>query len=375
MSYVILTYLFSPLLRLLLALKGRRPIRRILVIQTAKIGDMICSTPVFREIKAKYPDSRLTVLLHPVNRPLVEVNPHVDEIIAATAEEFKHFRGKIRLWRLLRRGDYDVVIALNPNVGFAVCAFWALVPVRLSILPDFLGTSYRLAARFWTGLAQHAPDRLIVRTYLDLLCALGIESANTVKEVFQSSAADVAAAEILGEISQPLVGIGVSSGNKLKELGSDKIAAVIKQLLAESNACFVLIGSAVDRSAAVEIASLTGERDRIIDATGKLGLAELPALLKRLSLYLGVDSGITYMADALRVPVISVAGPCSMKETGPTGPDSVVIQKDLPCVPCAHVFRAPYSCRTGTRACIQDVTAAEIADAARALLQPREPKA
>lgn len=370
MIYVLLTYLFAPLLWLLLALKGKRPIRRILVIQTAKIGDMICSTPVLREIKAKYPDSHLTVLLHPVNRPLVETNPHVDEVIAAGAEAFRHFLGKVRLWRLLRRGDFDAVIALNPNTTFAVVALWALIPLRLSLLPNFMGTSYRLAARFWTVVAQHRADSLITLTYLDLLRALGIESGNTAKEVFQSSAADAAAAEILGEISQPLVGIGVSSGNKLKELGSEKIAALIGLLHEKSSATVVLIGSAADRQAAREIMAQSGAQGRIIDATGKLGLGELPALLKQLALYIGVDSGITYMADALLVPVVSIAGPCNMQETGPTGPHRVILQKDLPCVPCAHIFRAPYGCHTGTRACIQTVTADEIARTALALLQP-----
>lgn len=370
MIYVILTYLFAPLLWLLLALKSRRPIRRILVIQTAKIGDMICSTPVFREIKARYPDSHLTVLLHPVNRPLLEANPHVDEIIPAGAESFKHLRGKLRLWNLLRRGDYDAVIALNPNLTFAVAAFWALIPVRLSLLPNFMGTSYRLAARFWTAVAQHRADRLITLTYLDLLRALGIKSGNPAKEVFVTPESEAAAGALLGGTPQPLVGIGVSSGNKLKELGGEKIAALIRLLHQESAANIVLIGSEADQNAAREIMAQVGLEGRIIDATGKLGLAELPALLRQLALYIGVDSGITYMADALLVPVVSIAGPCNMQETGPTGPQRAIIQKDLPCVPCAHIFRAPYSCHTGTRACIQTVTADEIARAALALLYP-----
>ncbi|MEW5942645.1 MAG: glycosyltransferase family 9 protein [Pseudomonadota bacterium] len=369
MTYVLLTYLFAPLLWLLLALKGRRPLQRILVIQTAKIGDMICSTPVFREIKAKYPHSHLAVLLDPMNRPLVEVNPNVDEAIAALAAEFRGLGGKIRLWRLLRRGNYDAVIALNPSLNFVICAFWALVPVRLSILPDFAGTSYRLAARLWTGLAQHRPNRLIQRTYLDLLRAIGIESDNAAKEVFQSAAAEAAAAKALGGTSGPLIGIGVSSGNKLKELGSDKIVALIRELHTQTEATVVFIGSLADRGLAGEIMSRTEDKTRIKDATGLLGLAELPALLQRLALYVGVDSGITYMADALGVPVVSIAGPCNMQETGPTGPDSVILQKDLPCVPCAHIFRAPYTCRLGTRACIQTVTASEISRAAVALLR------
>ena len=42
---------FSPLIYLLITLRKKKTISRILIIQTAKIGDLICSTPVFREIK------------------------------------------------------------------------------------------------------------------------------------------------------------------------------------------------------------------------------------------------------------------------------------------------------------------------------------
>ncbi|MCK7500104.1 MAG: hypothetical protein MZW92_64605 [Comamonadaceae bacterium] len=99
-----------------------------------------------------------------------------------------------------------------------------------------------------------------------------------------------------------------------------------------------------------------------------LGLAELPALLARLSAYVGVDSGVTYMADAVGVPLVSVAGPCNMAETRPLGNHAVIIQRQLPCAPCAHIFAAPYHCRTGTHACTRTVGAEEIVAAAGELL-------
>ena len=42
---------FSPLIYLLIAIRKKKAISRILITQTAKIGDLICSTPVFREVK------------------------------------------------------------------------------------------------------------------------------------------------------------------------------------------------------------------------------------------------------------------------------------------------------------------------------------
>jgi ADP-heptose:LPS heptosyltransferase len=74
------------------------------------------------------------------------------------------------------------------------------------------------------------------------------------------------------------------------------------------------------------------------------------------------------MADSLDIPLVSLAGPCNMRETRPVNQRVIILQEKLPCVPCAHIFKAPYSCRIGTRACIANVSPDQIADAALHLL-------
>ncbi|MDI6744521.1 MAG: glycosyltransferase family 9 protein, partial [Thermodesulfovibrionales bacterium] len=111
------------------------------------------------------------------------------------------------------------------------------------------------------------------------------------------------------------------------------------------------------------------KKDGIINAVGKLHLNELPALVEKLSLFIGVDTGITYMADALSIPVVNIAGPSNMENQRPTGKNAVIIQKtDLPCVPCSHTFKSPYNCEINTRECINSVSVDEIYINAKKLL-------
>ncbi|MEK7773278.1 MAG: hypothetical protein AAB307_02935, partial [Deltaproteobacteria bacterium] len=88
MLYVILAYISYPLVYLASRF-SRRGMDSILVFQTAKIGDMICTTPVFREIKRAHPMIRLGVVADPVTAPLLRFNPHIDEIIEFK-KEWKH---------------------------------------------------------------------------------------------------------------------------------------------------------------------------------------------------------------------------------------------------------------------------------------------
>ena len=369
MIYVILTYLLSPLIYLLITLRKKKTISRILIIQTAKIGDLICSTPVFREIKKNYPEAYIAVMANSATRELLEYNPNIDEIITVKNTDYKGLSGKLRLSDLIRRGKYDAGICLNPNIPFAIALFWGLVPIRLSIMPDFSGLTFKLASVFFTYFEKHVRGKMVIETYMQMLKAIGISSNDISKEVYKSKDADAKAEQIIGKIDKPLIGIAVSSGNKLKELGADKIASIINMILDDMDVYIVLIGSEQETKAADTVLQAVGKRERVITAVGKLHLRELPALLERLSFFIGVDTGITYMADALSIPLINIAGPSDMKDQRPTGKKAVIIQKtDLSCVPCSHTFKSPYYCKINTRECIEFIKAEDILKISKAFL-------
>lgn len=371
MIYVILTHLFSPLIYLLIAIRKKKTISRILIIQTAKIGDLICSTPVFREARKKYPDAHITVIANPVTRELLEYNPNVDKIIALKNTDYKGLSGKLRLSNLIRRGNYDTGICLNPNIPFAIALLWGLVPIRLSVMPEFSGFTFKLASVFFTHLEKHRRGRMVIETYMQMLEAIGVLSGDISKEVYKSKDADAKAEQIIGKADKPLIGIAVSSGNKLKELGTDKIVSIINMIIDDIDADIdiVLVGSEQEIKTADTVLRAVAKRDSVMNATGKLQMNELPALIERLSLFIGVDTGITYMADALSIPLINIAGPADMKDQRPTGKNALIIQKiDLPCVPCSYTFKSPYYCKINTRGCIESVSPEEIYHAAKKLL-------
>ena len=360
MLYVFFTYLAAPVLYVLILLRRKKQIKNILVIQTAKIGDVICSTPVFREIKKGYPEAHLTVMATTVTRELLEDNPHVDEVITINHADCRGPAGKLRLATLIRKGKYDIAVCLNPNVLFALATFWGLVPGRISVVPNFLGTTFKCASVFFSSRERHMSGRLVIETYMRMLRAIGIESNNIAKEVYKSEMAEEKVRHLLGGAGKPLIGIAVSSGNKLKELGSEKIMQLAQILLDTPDISVVLIGASEDSAAASMIVDSLGKRESIVDATGKISLGELPALIERLSLFVGVDTGIVYMADALSVPVIDIAGPSDMEDQRPTGEKSRILQKKIQCIPCSHAFHAPYACLRTTRDCIQLMSVREI---------------
>lgn len=374
MIYLLLTWLAAPWLWWRAARRPARQPRRILVIQTAKIGDFVATTPVFRALRARLPEAEIVALLHPVNLPLAQNLDSIDRVMALPQAGFKGWAGKRWLLDQLREG-YDTVVVLSPNLSTLLVPFWAGVPRRISVLPDRRQGSSRLAWPFLTHGEAHQAGRLFRETALRALAGLGIASDESLlalpNEVALCPKAVARREALLAGRPGPLVGLGLGAGNRLKALEPMQLQALAEQILSLTPATLVLIGTAVDREIAANlIASLPPER--VIDTTDQWRLAELPALLAGLDCFAGVDSGATYIADALGVPVVDFMGPADASDQRPTGRRALIIHSAEPCAPCSHAFDAPYRCRLGTRACIGNAPLAQITKAVERALIERE---
>lgn len=375
MIYLWLTLLFAPLLRWRAGALQGAP-RSVLLVQTAKIGDFVCTTPLVRELRRSWPNAELHLLIDAVNEPLARHNPYGARIHVLPAGRLKGLAGRWWLLRLLRDCGIDAFICASPALVHWLVPLWAGVPLRASVIPNYGGGSYRRARRFLTHGEEHRAGRLLLETEFALLRRLGLTPQAAEKEAWPAPAADAMAASLLDGLAAPRIGVGVSAGNKLKELGEEKLVSLARELL-NGNANLVLIGGPGDRELARRVRerlAADGHGARVLDASGKAGLDALPALLARLDVYVGVDSGITYLADAVGTPVVDVMGPADADDQRPTGTQAIVIRTALPCAPCSHAFLAPYQCAIGTRACVQNADIGSLAAKSLDLLKERREK-
>jgi ADP-heptose:LPS heptosyltransferase len=364
MLYFLLTWLAAPILYL--RLPPRRPTtgpRRVLLIQTAKIGDLVCTTPIIASLKASWPGCHLTVMVNPLCVPLLAHDPAVDALWGVPSADWQGFAGKLRLLDRLRQGRFDDCIVLSPNIAFLLLPLWAGIPVRAAMLSNFPSRSLNRCARFLTHREHHHSGRLVLETELELLRQLGCKQLTARKSLHVAPLADAEVSAFLANRTAPRIGIGISSGNKLKALSGEQLATLCQRLLSLLPHDLVLIGTAADRPMAAEIMASCGNTPRILDAAGAFALDILPALMPRLDGYFGVDSGVTYIADTFDIPTVDLMGPANADDQRPTGRHSVVLRSTLPCAPCSHAFRTPYTCAVGTRACIRDAGIEDIGNA------------
>lgn len=367
--WLFLTYSLTPCFYFSLLFRERKENQfKILVVQTAKIGDMICTTPVFREIKQKYPSCRLTVICLRKVGGILKNNPRIDEILFI--DDYPGIRGKTRLIRELRKEKYNWAINLLPGSFNNIIAFWSLIPNRATTCHSGAGIATSLLSIFNNHRLEFKSHTSFTTHYLNLLKFLDIEQVSEGREIFIQSEEEKKALNFLTQnnlnLDDLLVGISPVPGNKIKQWDLSKYAALSDLLIEKLGAKIVFTGSADDGKQIESIQKMM--RNNSINGSGYFKLYEAPALLKRIKLFISVDSGPLYIADALRVPVVNIGGSYDIQEQAPSGNKCKILQK-YP-VSCSFIVPASSACREKHLKNLREITPEEVFEAAVELVGP-----
>jgi lipopolysaccharide heptosyltransferase II len=119
----------------------------------------------------------------------------------------------------------------------------------------------------------------------------------------------------------------------------------------------VLVGDVRDRAVTAPIANALG--NACVDAAGEPSLMQTAALMARCESFIGNDSGLMHLAEAVGVPVISLFGP-TVRAFGyaPSLSNSVVIERKLSCRPCSRNGAAP--CPKRNYECLEKIRAEDV---------------
>ncbi len=315
--------------------------KQILIVQLAKIGDMVCTTPMFRAIKAKYPTVKVCVIGDKTNKKVLEDNKDVDEYIVFD-------RNIIGLIKKIRNKKVDFACITGPDtIGLAILY---LSSVQCIVAPNVVGgksiqtkTYEKLKNLVLTK--QHRMGSYAPREYLRLLEPLNIITDDTTKHLSFSVKADEKVSDFFKErdISYTddfIVGISPSAGNKVKKWSEEKFAKIADYIYKKYNAKIILIGESNDVEEVEKMISALDVDTKVINALKVFNIYELKALISKMDMFISVDTGPIYIAEAFKVPTIDITGPIDEKEQPPIGVFHRVVTPKSRKKPELHVMNA-----------------------------------
>jgi ADP-heptose:LPS heptosyltransferase len=302
--------------------------KRICVVRLGGMGDILLATPAVRALARHCGTDQIDFIVGRGMKPALEGIPYLREIMEfdkggadASLTNFLPFLKRLRAAR------YDLFVNFHPSVKTVLMALASGAPKVITFRKD-------RRRQPDTGRVRHAVD-----DFAKELKPLGIERVDDRHmDFFVPDAARRRVADLLREngIGQndPLLVVNPAATRDINRWPPDRFADFLTRFAAERpDTRVALSGGKGDVDLVRGIADNTAAP--VLNLAGKVNVKELGALLERADTVLTHDTGPLHIASAVGAPIVCLSGAADPDRTGPLGQgDLVVINRELPCVPC-----------------------------------------
>lgn len=348
--------------------------RRILIVRLSAIGDIVMASGLIPALTTLYPQAEVSWLCEAGCVPLLQHNPRLHQVIVWPRGEWEQLlkaRRFLALWRAvrafrakLRAEQFDLVLDGQGLLKSGLMAWFTGAPRRVSIIAR--EGSHRLVHEVVTP--PSGVDPVMGSEYRYLAHHLGAPQGSFVHDLAVGEAQRATAATALQTALQALAPQAAASPTptarpviafapfttRPQKHWVEAHWIELGHLLLAQGLQPVILGGPADREAAARIVAA---QPGIVSLAGALKLDESIALIAQAQGLVGVDTGLTHMGSALRIPTVALFGSTRPYREGPT-PGTVILYDALPCSPCR---RRP-TCN-GAFTCMTQLTSARARDA------------
>lgn len=296
--------------------------KRILIVRPDRIGDVVLSTPLPREIKRSYPDSFIAVMVRKYTKDIYENNPYVDKIILIDdiePESKNYFWDKTKE---IKSFKFTHALMLLPNEKINYMLFFAGIRKRYGV-----GYKFYQAITFVKGISRHKyiPLRHEADYSMDLARAIGVKPESLETEIHLTHTELERAKKLRIEFLEDkkfLIGVHSTSGNSAANWSPATYRKLITELQGNPEIKLLI----TDVNIPEELANL----QNVIypDPESKKTLREWFGILKSLDLLISSSTGPMHVCAALKVKTVSIFCPlpaASPQLWGPMGNESKIV--------------------------------------------------
>jgi heptosyltransferase-2 len=298
--------------------------KKVLIVQTAFIGDVILATPIVEKLKRFYPDCTIDFLLRKGNEGLLRGHPKLNNVLVWDKSKNK-YNALAKLSRVVRRNKYDLLINLQRYASSGLLTTSSGADVRV-------GFSKNPFSFAFTHKFPHVVDQGVHEVHRNLSLIEGITDTTFQRPVLYPTPADYERVARYKEA--PYITISPASVWYTKQYPWEKWVELMDRINPHWH--IYLLGGPTDLELCNELRAKTVHHEVQVLA-GELNFLQSAALMEGARMNYVNDSAPLHMASAVNAPVTAVF--CSTIPEFGFGPLSdnarvVQTQKPLACRPC-----------------------------------------
>ncbi len=271
---------------------------RVLVIQTAFLGDAILTLPLIQEIKRKFGNSKIDVVCTPATKEIFLLSPYVESVIVLDKKnKHKSLISTIKFALRLRNQKYEYLFSPHRSFRSSIIALFSGANHKTGFDNATLSFVYSHKIKYEKKLHEVArnlsllKDPELLRNW-KILPECNLPEKNILENLPLNS-------------TDNLIAVAPGSVWETKKYPKEYFIQLVSKLASEKYT-ILLIGGKEDENLCAEIKNSADKTNNIINLAGKLKISESISVLKKCRLLICNDSAPTHMGMCANIPVLTI---------------------------------------------------------------------
>ena len=300
---------FKARLLKLLTKKNNKPldlgkVKKVLVLKYDRIGDMLATTPIFRELKLAYPDIDISVIASNANQSVIRYNPYIKDIFINNKD---NLISDLRTLFFLRKKRFDVCIELEHSVVYhAILRLRIINPkVVFSIHKDGrYGTRGSELELYKFHTLKNKKDNF-GKIWLQTLTFFGINPVSEKYDLFLSKYEREKAQEFLSHFDKELkIGVNLEGSFQEKQIQLKELRQICKGIHKGYQNIKIIILASPNQKQKIDHLLVELGLDFVIPSY--FSILDVSALIQQLDLIITPDTSIVHIASAFNKPIVTI---------------------------------------------------------------------
>ncbi len=303
---------------------------RILVFQTAFLGDLVLTLPLIHSLRSEFPEAHIAVVTKSSSASLLKDDDDINEVILFDKHgKAKGPGGTLRFARELRKQKFSLAFVPHRSFRSGLITVLAGIPKRVGFMKTGSGL-------WMTEHVRRDNEEHEIQRNLSLLSALSIEPHSNRPIIARSVATATKVHTWMSTNNLELdsyLALAPGSVWETKKWPERHWKALIK-LLSDLPLKIVLVGGPDDHDLCERLLKNNGAD--VINSAGQFNPPESAELIGGARAIVSGDSAPVHLATGVNTQVFAIFGP-TVPEFGfaPSADNDIVLGLDLSCRPCA----------------------------------------
>ncbi len=316
--------------------------KRILLVHTAFLGDVVLATSFVEAVKLTFPQSNIDMLVTPAYQEVLGNNPFLNKVLTFDKKNGKA-KAFCRMIKEIRKESYDLAFLLHSSFTSSLLTFFGRIRRRVGFKRNF-------SQLFLTDRVEFRQDCHRIEKNFALLSVFGVLQEIPKTKVYPEKMPAVF------DNGQKMVAVAPGSVWATKRLPKWKFKEILDELPTVN---LLFVGSADERQMCKELIQSLQNPQNALNFAGKCNILQTAECLRQADLVLCNDSGILHLAEAVGSRVFAFFGP-TVRDLGyyPYIAQDKMFEVDLDCRPCGK--HGHKSCPLGHHNCMTKMDTTEV---------------